>query len=256
MDSLTLPAISSHSVRSSKPKLTLPNISDRTGNAPRTTGCILPRKHIPPCNTQHPFYAGLTPIGTIERVPTCSHRVNPNRIPKTTSYSLRREPADDTIKIDPLLLTSVYLDHSDRSASSTKLQASELSRSILSIHENIELSLMSLPLIPPFINITTFDFFLSIYENNQNYYASNLSQFTDSELIDRLTRLEHWFLAVIEPVPQKSSELKEWRIREHNKRYNCRTAYCDPNLYDYIQPLSVPLRKHLEIKSEEHGIPL
>ncbi len=63
----------------------------------------------------------------------------------------------------------------------------------------------------PWLQENEFMHALTVYQNNQDYYMKH-------GLINELKGLEHWFIHVIEPIPQKSVKIEKGI--DHNKIYN------------------------------------
>jgi hypothetical protein len=84
---------------------------------------------------------------------------------------------------------------------------------------------------------------LQIYENNQVYYQDRIEagDLEIGQISQHLTELEFWFIQIIEPKPRRD-EIPSWRAREQNKLKLGVSGYCDPDLYQYIHPLSPAVR--------------
>lgn len=204
--------------------------------------------------------AAITPIGTIAMVPTCDKRppVTPRKLPQTPTRHLTLRVVDENTgetKIDPILTTAIYLD-------CTKPEDQDynhVAQRMRTITENtITLQKQYLNVFKPLMNVTgrvsqgVFDEALSIYENNQVFYQDRIDDKTlDIQAIrDGLTSLEYWFACIIEP--KAYDDIESWRDRELSKLKKGITSYCDPYLYQYIQPLPPNLR--LQIKQFQTGI--
>lgn len=81
------------------------------------------------------------------------------------------------------------------------------------------------------LDCISFKKLLKVYENNQMIYADFLY---DPNIISELTRLEMWFIRMIEPPPivrnkiLQKEELNEWYEREKGKLTG-HTWYCRPD---------------------------
>ena len=104
------------------------------------------------------------------------------------------------------------------------------------------------------VSIQQFETALSIYENNQVFYQDQMETETmKADAIQKeLTRLEHWFIQIIEP----RGEDPEDRIhREQYKLQKGISKYCDPDLYSYIDPIPDSIRNFLQENHRKIGIP-
>lgn len=108
------------------------------------------------------------------------------------------------------------------------------------------------------VNKKIFDEALEIYENNQVYFQDCIEESTVEyeELCEQLTKMEYWFIAIIEPYSYDEDdevEYEDWKCREKSKLTEGHSKYLDPELYDYI---SNPLPSFLvkEIKKYHRGL--
>ena len=87
---------------------------------------------------------------------------------------------------------------------------------------------------------------LSVYENNQVYYQDRIDDKTISmvDICAGLSALEHWFMSIIEP--KSLDDVDAWKVRESSKLINGFSSYCDPELHQYIQPMSSHTRDYIK----------
>ncbi len=82
----------------------------------------------------------------------------------------------------------------------------------------------------------SFEEALTIYENNQSYYLSNIKIGSEDEVIKILKEidiLEKWFCHIPEPRPKISSEINEWKLRNKFKKDYGYSKYFDIDLFFY-----------------------
>lgn len=204
--------------------------------------------------------AAITPIGTIAMVPTCDKRapVTPRRLPPTPNRHLTLRVVDENTgetKIDPLLTTTIYLDCTrpeDQDYNHVAQHMRDITVTTTTLQKQYSNTLRLLTNVTGRVSQRIFDDALSIYENNQVYYQDLIDDKTvDIQVIrDGLTTLEHWFASIIEP--KATDDLAAWRERESLKLTKGITAYCDPELYQYIQPLPDNIR--LQIRQYHIGL--
>lgn len=196
----------------------------------------------------------ITPIGTIAMVPTCDKRPppTPRRPPPTPTRHLTLRVIDKTTGntyIDPILTTTIYLDCTkpeDQDYNHVAQRMRTIANTIAT--NNMTLEKQYFTVLRPLINVSgrvtaaVFEEALSIYENNQVYYQDRIDDktLTMDAIKTELTALEHWFAHIIEP--KAIDDVEAWRERELIKITKGHTAYCDPELYQYIQPLSDTIR--------------
>ena len=192
----------------------------------------------------------ITPIGTIAMVPTLDQRPPPTqrRIAPPSTPTPGQTPTrhltlsvvdSDTSKIDPLLSAAIYLDctrSEDRGYNHVAERMRSITQNTLTLQKQYVNELYHIPPITGRVSPSTFENALSIYENNQVYYQDRI----DDGALDvpnirkRLTELEHWFISIIEPVPDDIRDIESRKSREQFKISNGLSAYCDPELYPYI----------------------
>ena len=182
--------------------------------------------------------AAITPIGTIAMVPTVDKRPppTPRRLPPTPGTN--STPA----QIDPILNATIYLDCTRSEDQDYKHVASKMrtiSENTLTLHRQYKNHLKPLINVSGLVSSNIFEDALLIYENNQVYYQDRI----DDHCIDLptikicLTKLEHWFLCIIEP--KDNDDVAAWINREHYKITKGITTYCDPELHQYITPAPI-----------------
>lgn len=184
--------------------------------------------------------AGITPLGCIAPVPTGDRPPTPrHRRYVSAKTEVHKEEGND-----PVMETAIYLDcnKSDREYG----YVAQRMRNITSIISESNDKLLQkqyanqyqqLPNITGKQNSEQFEKALSIYENNQVYYQDRIDDNNMSleEIKAGLTKLEHWFIAIIEPKPTDKEEIRSWKDRETLKLTKGWSSYCDPDLYQYIQ---------------------
>jgi len=187
--------------------------------------------------------ASITPIGTIAMVPTADQRIpTPRRQIYTPKLVLN--VMDDKSNViereDPLLKAAIYLDctkKTDVDYNFVSNRMREISRNISELQRQYKNVLQDIPPITGIVSTSQFEKALAVYENNQVYYQDCIDeQSMDIETIKiHLTKLEHWFIHIIEPKP--SEDIDEWKDRERSKLETGYSIYCDPELHTYITPL-------------------
>jgi hypothetical protein len=196
----------------------------------------------------------ITPIGTIPLVPTSDKRLpaTPRRIPQTPGRHLTLRIIDENTgeaRIDPILTASIYLDctkpeDQDYNHVAQRMRTITANTSMLQKQYSTEFR--------PLINVSgktshsKFEEALLIYENNQVYYQDRIDDHTINinDIRSGLSALEHWFMCIIEP--KSKDDLESWKSRESSKLINGYSAYCDPELHKYIQPMSPHTRNYIQ----------
>lgn len=246
------------------PKMVPPIFTDNGFKLPGTSTILAPDENpwLPPKveGASDIKIAAITPIGTIAMVPTCDKRppMTPRKLPPTPTRHLTLRVVDENTgeaKIDPILTAAIYLD----CTKAEDRDYNHVAQRMRTITENtITLQKQYSNIFRPLLNITgrvsqgKFDEALAIYENNQVFYQDRLDDKTlDLQAIrEGLTHLEHWFACIIEP--KTYDDIESWKERELSKLTKGITAYCDPELYIYIQPLPPNLRS--QIKQYQTGL--
>lgn len=117
------------------------------------------------------------------------------------------------------------------------LNMEQISTMIREAQNSLSNTLQEIPAQRGRVTRQTFDKFLDIYENNQEYYREYLENANGSEAVlqiirEQLTILERWFICVVEPRPR--NDAKDWAERELRKHKTGYSPYCDPGLMKYI----------------------
>lgn len=94
-----------------------------------------------------------------------------------------------------------------------------------------------LPDIRGIVSKEIFETMLEIYENNQGYYQDKLEEGNVhiSIIKQGLTKLEHWFAMILEPVDPE--DIDDWLGRESHKIEKRITIFCDEHLAKYCDPI-------------------
>lgn len=175
---------------------------------------------------------GILKDGTVAPVPTATN------IPILTNSSESEFSEGD--EIDPMVMANIYINSYDNNRNNNHVNQNmkNISTSIKSLRSHYTMKMKVLTNDEGLVKQNNFEDCLSIYENNQVYYQECIDHctLTKKELVDGLSALEYWFICIVEP-PQQD-EAKEWREREYGKIKRGYSAYCDPELCDYIKPLS------------------
>jgi len=185
--------------------------------------------------------AAVTPIGTIAMVPTSDKRpATPKRLSITPRQHLTLKIINGTE--DPILTTAIYLDctkQEDQDYHHVSEKMRKISTNTMTLQKQYSNEYKPLIDIRGKVSHSIFEEALSIYENNQVFYQDRIDSIGEGQQdLDTirigLTTLEHWFGCIIEPKSQ--DDLISWKERELFKITKGLTAYCDPELYKYIQP--------------------
>lgn len=144
--------------------------------------------------------------------------------------------------IDLTLAKKIYLNfNKDVDYYHCKNKSIEIRTHVNQAQENMSNSYTKRPKIRGIVNQEQFDIALECYENNQMYYLELFDKnlINEKQLSARLTRLEKWFLQIIEPKPKKRSkyykdDFELWQEREYGKLDNKLSGYCLPELKKYI----------------------
>lgn len=83
---------------------------------------------------------------------------------------------------------------------------------------------------------------LERYENNQSYYLEKYKtdEIPKKEIVNKLTKLETWFVCIVEPPPRVASgqkymnNLSDWVRRESVKYKLGRSYYCDDEVLELL----------------------
>jgi hypothetical protein len=213
----------------------------------------------------------ITPIGTIALVPTATTRIpmtpaqfmaNKKTLP--TGRPVDNSSRENSLEENPMLQASIYFDFAKDTGRSDN-EVSEKMRSLMintkALQKQYQNVLKPTPLVQGIVRAEEFDFYLSLYENNQVYYQDRIDDHSIpiEDIKVRLTELEYWFALIIEPRPCSSSpeeaeELQQWRERERSKLSKGYSPYCDQVLYQYITPITPALR--VEIAKYHRSIKL
>jgi len=201
---------------------------------------------------------GVTPIGTIAKVPTLDKRPvhTPRRLlPPTPTRHLTLCVIDENTgnaKIDPLLTATIYLDCTrpeDQDYNHVANKMRSITESTTTLQKQYINELKALPAISGNVSHDVFEYALSIYENNQVYYQDRIDDCKlDTETIkQKLTELEHWFMCIIEPnAPgNHADDIIARKEREEFKLNRGISRYCDPELYPYITPANTDIRSFI-----------
>lgn len=202
----------------------------------------------------------ITPIGTIPLVPTSDRRLpsTPRKIPHTPGRHLTLRVLDENTgeaRIDPIFTASIYLDCTkpeDQDYNHVAERMRTITANTVMLQKQYSTELRPLINVSGRTSYSLFEEALLIYENNQVYYQDRIDDHTLDilEIRSGLTTLEHWFMSIIEPKSQDDEDA--WRIRESNKLTNGFSAYCDPELHQYIQPMSQHGRNY--IRQQQAGL--
>lgn len=94
-----------------------------------------------------------------------------------------------------------------------------------------------LPDVKGVVSREIFEKMLEIYENNQVFYQDKLEEgiLHISIVKQGLTKLEHWFAMILEPVD--SEDVDDWLARESYKIEKRVTIFCDEHLAKYCDPI-------------------
>jgi hypothetical protein len=163
--------------------------------------------------------------------------------------------ASSPVKIDPLLNATIYLDLTkpeDQDYHYVTTRMRSISKNTLDLQRQYKNTLRPILPLVGFVTPAQFEEALSIYENNQVYYQDRIDDqdLAISAIQLALTQLEHWFMLIIEPKPIDPEDLPAWRERELTKINTGYSSYCDPDLHQYIQPLSLD---HRSIITQYHS---
>lgn len=193
---------------------------------------------------------GMTPLGGMERVPTASKPPTTVRMcPFTPRYlqpnlPIRKEEAPTVAANDPILSATIYLDCTkpeDQAYNYVGDRMKAITQQIALARQYIHSEWLELPPIQGVVTPGVFEEALSTYENNQVWCQDQLAVLPLVEVQTRLTLLEHWFVAIIEPKTEEGAIQ-----REAQKLITGVSAYCDPELHPHIGPMPVPLREFIQ----------
>lgn len=180
---------------------------------------------------------GLTPIGTLPILPTSDVR------PATPK---RRQKNPVTLEIvggceESFLNATVYFDHTKPGDEKYDLgqKMKQISSTVQQLHSTLRTEYRQVPAVHGFVTVAQFEDALAAYENNQVYFQERIEKrdMLEVEIRKGLFELEQWFICIIEPKPRSSEELAEWWGKEAEKVTKRRSAYCDPTLDKYIDPV-------------------
>ena len=201
--------------------------------------------------------SGLTPIGTIEKVPTTPRcrTVPVKRMCATPRRTVRLNIIrDDSCTIDPLLAATIYLDFTkseERPYNFVSEHMQNLSSNILSLQKQFSNTYKELVPLSGIVTSAQFEQALAIYENNQVYYKEMLekNKITFEEFKKSLNELERWFIVIIEPV--STTDYNEWRNDERrefekSKLRNGYSKYCDKDVVVVIESLPNDVRNIIQ----------
>jgi len=186
-------------------------------------------------------YIGLTPIGTIQRVPTGVHRNTP---PVVFLPTYQRKTDEDT-SIAQYIETLPHFDDTREAKS-----ASAGMRSIKDFHATQRNKFIECPKLTGLVSQEKWEEVLQIYENNQVYYQECFQQreMKREQANQKFTLLEQWFMLIIEPLPSTGSkeDYEAWKNRELNKLKTGHSEYCDSEIYPFLGPLDINVKKFLQ----------
>jgi hypothetical protein len=180
---------------------------------------------------------GVTPIGTVVKVPTSDERFSLKDIKGIKKYY------DDDPDMTPILTASIYFDNDKtRSGNYVANKMRSISENTSKLQKQFTNTLQNPINVQGNISPELFEKALNIYENNQVYYQDQLDEPNPDikSITKHLTELEHWFIFAIEPSPtnEDPEELQARNNREQFKLTRGLSPYCDPDLYDYITPIT------------------
>jgi hypothetical protein len=198
--------------------------------------------------------SGLTPIGTIDKVPTTPRRSKCRTVPVKRMCATPRRSVrlniirDDMCTIDPLLAATIYLDFTkseERPYNYVAEHMQNLSSNILSLQQQFSNTYKELIPLSGIVTREQFENALTIYENNQVYYKEMLekNKITFDEFKKGLNELEQWFIVIIEPA---STDYDEWREFEKSKLRNGYSKYCDKDVTYVIEFLPDEIRNTIQ----------
>lgn len=200
--------------------------------------------------------AAITPIGTVAMVPTCDKRppATPRRLPPTPTRHLTLRVVDEhtgAMKIDPILTAAIYLDCTkpeDQDYNHVAERMRTIAVTTTTLHKQYTTTFRPLPNVSGRVPAVTFENALAVYENNQVYYQDRIDDrtLTTEAIKDGLNALEQWFGNIIEPKPRDDDDIEAWRDRESMKLTKGVTAYCDPELYQYLKPFDAATRAQIQ----------
>lgn len=189
---------------------------------------------------KHTKITGLNHFGDIEMVPTATYKLPPS------SRILSQEKSNSSDEY--IIIGDMFLDQKNSKGRDYHYVANNMR--VISAQTN-DLRKRYATKFRPLIKTkgkVTLDKFtqaLEIYENNQVYFQDCIDDktLTQEEIYDGLTKLEYWFICIIEPRNYDEEDEDGWKYREQNKLSKGFSGYCDPELYKYItQPLSSEVR--------------
>ena len=191
----------------------------------------------------------ITPIGKISMVPTSDRRPEqtPRRVPMSPTRALKLRVIGEK-NIDPMMNVSIYLDcgKEDREYNYVAERMKKITNNTITQQKKYATELRDIISISGRVKENKFEEALSIYENNQVYYQDRLDDkmMELSKIKTELTNLEYWFGQIIEPIIEGEEEI----CKEHElvKITKGRTAYCDPELYEYIEPFTEKNKINIE----------
>lgn len=206
---------------------------------------------------------GLTPLGMIDSVPTSRTRpMTPRRCVFTPPYlqpplptTVIPEPEVD----DPMLSTSIFLDvdKTDRDYTFVKERMRSITETIASSRSSYEYKIRPLIRCRGRVALKRFNEALEIYENNQICLQAALDAGTMSMDVVRteLTKLEAWFICIIEPASTDADDVGGNIQREHHKLTSGFSHYCEEAVYDLIQPMNDDIRSYVEAQYQKLRTP-
>ncbi len=170
--------------------------------------------------------AGVTPFGTIARVPTLVGNISYER-----GQARPMEQEDVSDEDDPLFSTDIYLDltkQEDRDYNYVSKRMQEISSAVQQNSRNTRLvRLLEVPYqVRGAVDKETFRSMLNIYENNQVFYQDSMDDETmdHDKICNCLRELEKWFVNV----HRVGSRGNQGTIPGISK-------YCDPDIFQYLE---------------------
>jgi len=189
---------------------------------------------------------GWTPDGKPAPLPTSygNHTLS-NKQNQMTDVSRIIDPITDGSKVVSLMNATVRFDYTKPGDPGYDLGSKmrSIAANVQQCHSKLKTDYKPIPLIEGLISYDEYEELLAIYENNQVYYQEKLDDMSISldEIKCGLTVLEYWFITIIEPEPLDKRDVDDWKNREKDKFIKRRSPYCDPLLYEYIDPAPIQI---------------
>jgi hypothetical protein len=194
-------------------------------------------------------FAGIDKDGNISSVPTADYKLPPST---QFAYNDKTNIDDDFITIGDIFLDKKgskgqsyhFVAENMRNITAQIKQCANLREQYINEFKEYDLRIKGR------VTLEKFEELLDIYENNQVYFQECLENgaLTYNEICEGLTKLEYWFICIIQPYDKdEDGDYEDCKERERSKLTKGYSGYCDPDLYFYIQqPLPEKIVDYIE----------